>query len=333
MTAAGHAAEVLTPADQEQLKALANGFSDARDKGDERSYPNYIEDLSLRKLMEERRSYLTKLRGMATPEGLAKIYEFKPDVDTVLAEKDPAKYFAGVKNTEKGFEKLDLPKIQPTRLVSIAGDRTKAYLVMGEPGDAKKSPELVYRAWPAILTAKGWRLDVTTILLDAEKPVVKPAEKLRTEDEKELAELFTIFLKGRLADFPRIMDETTLKLTMMRHQASLKSAFDQLGEYKLKDYYTFTPDLKNILREKDPVRYFSGIQPTPMMEKVKAESVNRLGANIVGFAGDRKVAYILVEELPAIPDDLSPELEVCRALHDDKGWHLDIADSVIASMK
>lgn len=98
---------------------------------------------------------------------------------------------------------------------------------------------------------------------------------------------------------------------------------------ELKKYYIFSPDLRSVLREKNPVNYFNKIYPTSLLLEEREAIVKEVGARIVGIAGDRKSAYAIVEESPVADDGLGPLLSVIRAKNDGNVWHIDLDPRLI----
>jgi hypothetical protein len=75
------------------------------------------------------------------------------------------------------------------------------------------------------------------------------------------------------------------------------------------------------MNEKSPEKYFSGFELTPLGKEEQNRMISEIGARIVGVAGDRKVAYVIIEEYPEIPDELGPVVYVLRVKYNGKTWH------------
>ena len=157
--------EPLTTKDRESLTKLYKAFDDDFNVGMVSNYPKYFHKQSLATLMTEHRELLDRMRRRLTDVELDKQYTFRPDLQSVLGERDPTKYFASIGT---GKERGNLREIGICyRVVGIAGDREKAFLVVGEfmagPPD---SEAVTYSVWPAIFEDDEWRLDALQLVRD-----------------------------------------------------------------------------------------------------------------------------------------------------------------------
>jgi len=165
LTSVALGGEPLTTKDRESLTKLYGAFDGDFNIGKVTNYPKYFDTKSLAKLMTEHREWLDRMRRRLTDAELAKQYTFTPDLPSVLLERDPAKYFTSLGT---GKENGNLREIGICfRVLGIAGDREKAFLVVGEFMAGPPDSEAVsYSVWPALIENGEWRLDASKLVRD-----------------------------------------------------------------------------------------------------------------------------------------------------------------------
>ena len=171
------AAEPLSPEDRKELETLYNNFQNDTRIGKQTNYPDFIEQVSLTKLMTEHRSFLGVLLKMMSEEQLGQMMTFTPDLETVLQERDPKKYFNSI-GPGKTMKDMAAAANIVTKVVATGGDREKAYVVAeGQFKGDLGTTEPYYSVWPALRTEKGWRLDATSNLVRDLRIKVKDMKK------------------------------------------------------------------------------------------------------------------------------------------------------------
>lgn len=158
-------ADQLTPKDHEALTELYNRFHEDTRVGKQSNYSKFLDKASLEKFVAQHRQFLKSMKTYATADELSKMMKFDPDLETVLAEKDPVKYLAGITPGPMMATMAGDASIV-NKVVGIAGDRERAFIVVegffdGEYG----TTEPFYSVHPAVIEGKEWRLDATSTLV------------------------------------------------------------------------------------------------------------------------------------------------------------------------
>jgi len=159
------AAEPLDAADREALTKLFNTFQADLRIGKQTNFGIYLEKASLIKFMAEHRSFVNSIRMQLTDDQFAKFFAFTPDMETVLQERDPEKYFKGI-TPGKTLVAMSEAANVVIKVAAIGGDRAKAFVVAeGQFNGELGTTEPYYSVWPAVLQNGEWRFDVTSNLV------------------------------------------------------------------------------------------------------------------------------------------------------------------------
>lgn len=174
------AAGELSDKDRIELATLYQDFAVLTKLAD---YPKYLDELSLMKCMTAHRTYLNMYLRINGEAEIAKFYTFTPDLETVLQERDPAKYFTSITLADPAATKL---AGQPGKIVGITGEDENAYIITEVPpmkGKEEDGPD--YLVYPALRTPMGWRMDATTTLVHELEAIVRRTQKAYTPQDPQ----------------------------------------------------------------------------------------------------------------------------------------------------
>ena len=166
--------ESITDQDATEIKALSSAL--AQDLGTAKlsNYPKYFAPASLEKLADEYRHMISWLIDHH-PDDVTKMVTLTPDAQTIVSEKDPAKFFAGIALTPAMIRQV-IAFGHDVHVVAVTGTRAKAYAVMEGKIDGIAGVTRPHSsAWLFVPTQEGWRLEGSNLI----RSVRRNLERLR----------------------------------------------------------------------------------------------------------------------------------------------------------
>jgi len=162
-------------------------------------------------------------------------------------------------------------------------------------------------------------------------------EPLTKTDQEVLTKLFHTYDEdasvGKITNYPKYFNKRSLTQLMTEHRKSLDRERQQTSEAELSKYYTFNPDLKSVLLEGDPYKYFARIA-NGQSEIIDIRDIPGICCRVVGIAGDRDMAFIVVKKTLAGRDDSgSSSYSVWPALIEDGEWRMDATTTLARDLK